>query len=275
MPQGFAPDRLSRIGEILKTRYVDSGALPGVLTLVWRRGALAHQSQSGVIDLERGMPMRADAIFRIYSMTKPVTSVALLMLLEEGKIALDDPVHLYIPGFARLGVFAGGNLENGFLGAPAARPMKVIDLMRHTSGLTYDFLARTNLDAAYMKLGVAQPKTEGGLAAMIAQLELLPLEQHDGHGQLLEQKLGQRRQDGQRILGTRFRRIAQRHARRNEPRDERHRQRRKEEVPDSILAQQQQGRQRQHNTHGQRPDPRAQKIEKISGHGSPIRSSPS
>ena len=180
MSQGFAPDRLTRIGEVLKTRYVDSGALPGVLTLVWRRGALAHQSQSGVIDLERGTPMRPDAIFRIYSMTKPITSVALLMLLEEGKIALDDPVHRYIPGFAKLGVFAGGNLANGFLSAPATRPMKVIDLMRHTSGLTYDFLARTNLDAAYMKLGVAQPHTEGGLAAMIAQLELLPLEFSSG-----------------------------------------------------------------------------------------------
>jgi CubicO group peptidase (beta-lactamase class C family) len=128
------------------------------------------------MDLERGTPMRPDAIFRIYSMTKPITSVALLMLLEEGKIALDDPVSRYIPGFAKLGVFAGGNLANGFLSAPATRPMKVVDLMRHTSGLTYDFLARTNLDAAYMKLGVAQPGTEGGLTAMIAQLELLPLE---------------------------------------------------------------------------------------------------
>ena len=180
MPHGFAPDRLIRIGEVLKTRYVDSGALPGALTLVWRRGALAHQSLSGVIDQERGTPMRRDAIFRIYSMTKPITSVALLMLLEEGKIALDDPVHRYIPGFALLGVFAGGNLANGFLTVPAARPMKVIDLMRHTSGLTYDFLTRTNLDAAYTKLGVAQPNTVGGLAAMIAQLEQLPLELSPG-----------------------------------------------------------------------------------------------
>jgi CubicO group peptidase (beta-lactamase class C family) len=146
------------------------------LTLVWRRGAVAHLGMSGVMDLERNTAMREDAIFRIYSMTKPITSVALLMLLEEGKIAFDDPVHRYIPGFAKLGVFAGGNLTNGFLSAPAGRPMKVLDLMRHTSGLTYDFLARTNLDAAYSKLGVAQPHTEGGLPAMIAQLEQLPLE---------------------------------------------------------------------------------------------------
>jgi len=175
-PHGFAPDRLGRIGELLKTRYVDSGVLPGVLTLVWRRGAIAHQSLSGVMDRERGTALRADAIFRIYSMTKPITSVALLMLLEEGKIALDDPVHRYIPGFAKLGVFAGGNLAGGFLTAPPAKPMKVVDLMRHTAGLTYGFLTRTNLDAAYAKLGVAEPHTEGGLAAMIAQLEQLPLE---------------------------------------------------------------------------------------------------
>jgi CubicO group peptidase (beta-lactamase class C family) len=182
MPQAFAPDRLARIGEVIKTRYVDSGAIPSALTLVWRQGALAHQSMSGVLDMERGTPMRADAIFRIYSMTKPITSVALLMLLEEGKIALDDPVHRYIPGFAKLGVFAGGNLANGFLTSPALQPMKVVDLLRHTAGLTYGFLNRTNLDAAYTKLGIAEPNSVGGLPAMIAQLEQLPLEFAPGEG---------------------------------------------------------------------------------------------
>src|SRR3984957_15558791 len=175
MAHGFDPGRLERIGAILKSRYVDSGVIPGALTLIWRRGAVAHLSLSGLIDLERGAPMREDAIFRIYSMTKPVTSVALLMLLEQGKIALDDPVHRYIPGFAGLPVFAGGNL-GAFVTAPTARPMQVIDLMRHTSGLTYGFLNRTNLDAAYTKLGVGETHTEGGLAAMIAQLEKLRLE---------------------------------------------------------------------------------------------------
>jgi CubicO group peptidase (beta-lactamase class C family) len=176
MPHGFDPNRLERIGQFLKTRYVDSGVLPGALTLIWRRGAVAHLSMSGVIDLERKTPMREDGIFRIYSMTKPITSVAFLMLLEEGKVALDDPVHRFIPGFEGLRVFAGGDLANGFVTAPAARPMKVVDLMRHTSGLTYGFLDRTNLDAAYTKLGVAEFYTEGGLPAMIAQLEKLPLE---------------------------------------------------------------------------------------------------
>jgi CubicO group peptidase (beta-lactamase class C family) len=175
-PQGFAQDRLARISQTIKSRYVESGLIPGALTLVWRRGETVHLGLSGVTDLERGTAMREDAIFRIYSMTKPVTSVAALMLLEEGKLGLDDFVHRYIPGFEHLTVFSGGNLDAGFLGQPTARPMKVIDLMRHTSGLTYGFLGRTNLDAAYAKLKLAEFDTMGGLPAMIAQLERLPLE---------------------------------------------------------------------------------------------------
>jgi len=175
-PLGFDEGRLTRISQVIKSRYVESGLIPGALTLIWRRGEIAHLGLSGVSDLERGTAMREDAIFRIYSMTKPVTSVALLLLLEEGKLALDDFVHRYIPGFEHLAVFSGGNLDVGFLSQPAARPMKVIDLMRHTAGLTYGFLGRTNLDAAYAKLKVAETDTMGGLPAMIAQLERLPLE---------------------------------------------------------------------------------------------------
>jgi CubicO group peptidase (beta-lactamase class C family) len=175
-PHGFSEDRLTRVSQTIKTRYVESGLIPGALTLIWRRGAIAHLGLSGVTDLERGTLVREDAIFRIYSMTKPVTSVAALMLLEEGKLGLDDFVYRYIPGFEHLGIFGGGNLDIGFLTQPSAQPMKVVDLMRHTSGLTYGFLARTNLDAAYAKLKVAEADTMGGLAAMIAQLERLPLE---------------------------------------------------------------------------------------------------
>ena len=176
MPHGFAPDRLAHVAHAIKAHYVDSGLLPGALTLVWRKGEVAHLGMSGVSDLERKTPMREDAIFRLYSMTKPITSVALLMLLEEGKVALDDFVHRYIPGFERLGVFAGGTLDSGFLSSPAAKPMKVMDLLRHTSGLTYGILARTNLDAAYARLHIGEAASPGGLPAMIAQLEQLPLE---------------------------------------------------------------------------------------------------
>jgi CubicO group peptidase (beta-lactamase class C family) len=176
MPHGFAPDRLARVSQAIKAHYVERGLLPGALTLVWRKGEVAHLGMSGVSDIERNTAMREDAIFRIYSMTKPITSVALLMLLEEGKVALDDVVHRYIPGFEHLRIFAGGNLDSGFLSTPSPKPMKVIDLLRHTAGLTYGILARTNLDAAYAKLGVAEARTVGGMPAMIAQLEQLPLE---------------------------------------------------------------------------------------------------
>ena len=176
----FDEGRLERITEVLKTRYVDSGALPGILTLIWRKGALRYQGMAGAIDLERKRPMRQDVLFRIYSMTKPITAVALLMLMEEAKIALTDPVDRYIPGFGGLGVYAGGDLAQGFEKTPCRSPMRVVDLMRHTAGLTYGILNRTRLDEAYRKLAIAEPSSEGGLAAMIGQLEKLPLEFEPG-----------------------------------------------------------------------------------------------
>jgi CubicO group peptidase (beta-lactamase class C family) len=176
----FDQRRLERITQVLKDRYVDSGALPGILTLIWRRGAVRYQDMAGMMELERGLAMREDALFRIYSMTKPITAVALLMLMEEGKIALADPVERYIPGFGGLGVCTGGNLAQGFSSVPSATPMRVLDLMRHTSGLTYGILNRTRLDEAYRKLAIAEPSSPGGLAGMIAQLEKLPLEFEPG-----------------------------------------------------------------------------------------------
>ena len=173
--QGFDPRRLQRMDEAIARNYVETGAIPGALTMVWRKGELVWRSTSGMIDLGRGLPVREDSIFRLYSMTKPITAVALLMLMEEGQIGLDDPVSRYIPGFANLGLYAGGTL-GAFLSAPNIKPMKVVDLLRHTSGLTYGFLNRTNLDAAYRKLKIAEADEEGGLAGMIAALEKLPLE---------------------------------------------------------------------------------------------------
>jgi CubicO group peptidase (beta-lactamase class C family) len=171
---GFSPQRLARIPRFLE-RQVAEGRIPGSLLLIWRRGRIVHQSLTGAIDLARGTPMREDAIFRIYSMTKPLTAVALLMLMEEGKVALDDPVHRFIPEFADLGVYAGG-VEGGFATIPANRPMTILDLLRHTSGLTYGFTYRTPVDAAYRRHKIAEIGMEGGLPAMIAALAQLPLE---------------------------------------------------------------------------------------------------
>jgi CubicO group peptidase (beta-lactamase class C family) len=167
---GFSDERLARIPRFLEAQ-VAAGALPGAAILIWRRGRVAHHSLVGVMDVGRAIAMRQDAIFRLYSMTKPVTVVALLMLVEEARIALDDPVARFIPGFANLTLPGGG--------APS-RAMTVLDLARHTAGFTYGFHNRTPVDAAYRALKIAEMDTEGGLPAMIAQLEKLPLEYSPG-----------------------------------------------------------------------------------------------
>jgi CubicO group peptidase (beta-lactamase class C family) len=166
---GFSDERLARIPRFLEQR-IDDGLLPGALTLIWRRGRVVHRSMVGAIDMARRTQMRHDAIFRLYSMTKPVTAVALLMLMEEGLIALDDPVKRFIPEFAGLNVQGG----------TSARDMTVLDLLRHTAGLTYSFHNRTPIDAEYRRLRIAETDTEGGLPAMIAQLAALPLEYAPG-----------------------------------------------------------------------------------------------
>ncbi len=179
---GLSPARLARLDEVMKRRYVDSGDLPGLLTMIYRRGELAHVGMCGHMDLERGTPMREDAIFRIYSMSKPITAVALMMLIEEGLIGLDDDVHTYIPSWKNLGVYMTG-VPTLLAGSPPSfitnrpeRRMKVIDLATHTSGLTYGFMMRTSIDAAYRKAKINDFQTPGGLEAFIDQLSTLPLE---------------------------------------------------------------------------------------------------
>lgn len=172
---GLNPHRLQRIDHFLQTRYLDTGRLPCALTLVERRGEIAHCSALGLMDVERSRPVREDTIFRIYSMTKPVTSVAFMMLVEEGLVALDDPVHRFIPQWRDLGVYEGGMLET-FRTRRSAAPMRMVDLLRHTSGLTYGIHQRTNVDAAYRKLGLAEFGTRLALPDMIEALTNLPLE---------------------------------------------------------------------------------------------------
>ena len=179
---GLSASRLDRLDQVMKRRYVDSGVLPGLLTMIYRRGKVAHTGMSGQMDLERGKPMREDAIFRIYSMSKPITSVALMMLAEEGLIGLDDDVATHIPAWKNLGVYATGvpSLvaagQSSFLTTPVLRPMKVVDLVTHTAGLTYGFMNRTSVDRAYRQAHIAEPSAEGGLDAMIERLSALPLE---------------------------------------------------------------------------------------------------
>src|SRR5580704_6056181 len=105
---GLSSPGLRRVDEHLRTRYLDPGRIAGALTLIARRGKVAFLSALGLMDRERSVPMRADAIFRIYSMTKPVASVALMMLHERGVFQLSDPVHKWLPGWENLRVYKYG-----------------------------------------------------------------------------------------------------------------------------------------------------------------------
>jgi CubicO group peptidase (beta-lactamase class C family) len=172
---GLNPERLQRIDRLLQERYIDSGRLPCAQVLIARRGAIAHYSTLGRMDVERQRPATENTIFRIYSMTKPLTSVAFMMLVEEGKVALDDPVHRFIPQWRDLGVYDGGFLET-FRTRRTSAPMRMLDLLRHTSGLTYGFQQRTNVDAAYRKRSLGEIGGQLPLDAMIEGLAKMPLE---------------------------------------------------------------------------------------------------
>jgi CubicO group peptidase (beta-lactamase class C family) len=172
---GFSADRLAKIDRFLQEKYVSPGKLPCAQFVLARRGQVVHQTVLGFQDPERGIALRDDTVFRIYSMTKPVTSVALMSLVEEGLIALDDPVARHIPEWAGLGVFQAG-VNPAFLTTPPSRPMQVVDLLRHTAGLTYGFQNRTNVDAAYRRLGLEEMHGKQDLEAMIRMLGKLPLE---------------------------------------------------------------------------------------------------
>jgi CubicO group peptidase (beta-lactamase class C family) len=164
-----------RIEAHLKHRYIDAGRFPGTQLTVYRRGKVVHSAVQGFADVERKVPIKDDTIFRIYSMTKPLTSIAFLMLVEEGRVALDEPVHKYIPEWKNLGVFQAGTLP-AFLTRPPSRPMLIVDLLRHTSGLTYGFQQRSNVDAAYRELKIGEVEKAGTLQSMIEDLAKLPLE---------------------------------------------------------------------------------------------------
>ena len=179
---GMSSARLTQLDHVMKRRYVDGGYLPGMLTQVYRKGHLVHTGICGHMDLERGKPMREDAIFRIYSMSKPITAVALMMLVEEGLIGLDDIVHSHIPEWKNVGVYSSGmpsllpDAPPSFLTTPVQRAMKVVDLATHTSGLTYGFMMRSAVDAAYRKAKVVDRETPDGLQGMVAQLAQIPLD---------------------------------------------------------------------------------------------------
>jgi CubicO group peptidase (beta-lactamase class C family) len=172
---GMSKAALERVDAHLKDRYIDAGRFPGTQLIVYRRGKVVHSSVQGNADLERKVPVKDDTIFRIYSMTKPITTVAFMMLVEEGRVAIDEPVHKYIPEWKNLGVFVAGTAPT-FLTKPPSRPMLIVDLLRHTSGLTYGFQQRSNVDAAYREARIGEVEKAGTLETMIEALAKLPLE---------------------------------------------------------------------------------------------------
>ena len=164
---GMSPEKLGQVSPAVQ-ELVDAEKIAGASVLVARRGKVVFFETFGMMDKEAGTPVAEDTIFRFYSMTKPVTSVAVMMLVEQGKIKLDDPVSKYIESFKNLKVYD----ESGTPVEPA-REMTVRDLLRHTSGLTYGFFGNTEVDKMYRKRGVLDRKTS--LKDMVEKLGEIPL----------------------------------------------------------------------------------------------------
>ncbi|MBV7694260.1 serine hydrolase [Streptomyces sp. TRM70350] len=160
--------------------YVDEGRLPGFLICVARGGRVAHLTTHGHRDLAAGLPVEPDTLWRIYSMTKPVTSVAALMLMEEGRLSLDDPVARYLPAFADARVYESGSGADTRT-HPADGPILVRHLMTHTSGLTFGFYHTHPVDALYRGAGLESSVPPGAnLAETIDVYASLPLQFEPG-----------------------------------------------------------------------------------------------
>ena len=172
---GISIDALARLDQHLLSRYIQPEKIAGCLTLISRHGETAHLSAMGSMDRERNKPMATDTIFRFYSMTKPITSVALMQLHEQGMFQLTDSVSRYIPQWRDLQVMTGGDWPN-FETRPADRPMSMRDVLSHQSGLTYGFM-EGQLERAYNKADVYQAGSMEGrdLQSMIDRLAEMPL----------------------------------------------------------------------------------------------------
>src|SRR3954447_78339 len=165
------PERIDRHFD----RYVDDGRLPGYLAVVARDGRIAHVASAGKRDLESGAPVELDTLWRIYSMTKPITTVAAMILWEEGAFELRDPVERYIPAFADARVYVRGSAQKP-LTVPLAEPMRIWHLMTHTSGLTYGFHHAHAVDEGHRAAGFGWGAPPGmALAACCEAWAELPL----------------------------------------------------------------------------------------------------
>ena len=205
---GLSSERLARMNKSIH-EYVDAGRTPGVVTLIARHGKVVHVDAYGKADLATGRPTRADDIFRMYSMTKPITSVALLMLYEEGKFQLTDPLSRYFPAFADVKVYAGSTPQGGMMLDALRRPITIQDVFRHSAGFSYGF-GSSPIDKAYQDANVFATDLNG-LMDKVAKQPLLyqPGDRwvysvaHDVQAALVEKLSGQKFDDfvRQRIFG--------------------------------------------------------------------------
>lgn len=153
---GISSQRLNRLTTEMKA-IVERGDVPGVVTMVARKGKVVHLEAAGKRELEGGTPMQKDSIFRIYSMTKPITGVAMMILLEQGKWQLNDPVSKHIPEFADLKVAKVDPANGTVATVPPNHPMTMRELMSHSGGLTYGFFGGTAVDKQYVDNKVFDP----------------------------------------------------------------------------------------------------------------------
>ncbi|HEX3180411.1 MAG TPA: serine hydrolase domain-containing protein [Beijerinckiaceae bacterium] len=167
---GLSESGLARLRRVL-TREIERKRLPGAVAMIARQGKLGFLEAFGVQDPASGAPMQIDSIFRIYSMTKPVVSVAIMMLVEEGRLFLADPLSKYVPAFAdpKVAVERDGRVEL----VPAERPITIQDLLRHTSGLTYEFVGTAAVQRMYLDKKL--PSTDQTNADQVERLASLPL----------------------------------------------------------------------------------------------------
>jgi CubicO group peptidase (beta-lactamase class C family) len=172
--------RLQRVGDFIRDE-IAAGTMPGAVILIQQHGHPVYFESFGVRDVESRRPMTPDTIFRIYSMSKPVTSVAAMMLVEDGKLSLDDPVAKYIPAFAKVKVGVEKTDENGkpaLALEPLSRPITIADLLRHTSGLTYGFYGESAVRKLYAESDIYDGDFDN--AAFVARLAKLPLAEQPG-----------------------------------------------------------------------------------------------
>lgn len=174
---GLSSERLQHIADVL-SRDIEAGIVPGAVALIARRGRIALHQALGLRDREAQAPMQLDTAFRIASMTKPLTSVAAMMLAEEGRLLIADPVARYLPEFSDLKVAVDSDNAAKLTTEPCRRPMTVHDLLRHTSGLTYAHLAGPALKQAYLEAGVGDLKHSN--AEFVAKLGKIPLAYQPG-----------------------------------------------------------------------------------------------